>query len=104
MPLVMVSIFWGYFAHLFQDSLTQAPVPWPWPFSKKKLFFLPKNLRIKTDGHFEKVFVRPVIIVLLVTVCVITIVIPLGTSAYHAQTIVPQPKPPAHVIHHPHHS
>jgi membrane-bound metal-dependent hydrolase YbcI (DUF457 family) len=84
MPLVMVSIFWGYLAHLFQDSLTQAPVPWLWPFTKRKFFFLPKNLRIKTDSPFENHFVRPALFVLLVAALALNVVIPLATSTYES--------------------
>lgn len=97
MPLTIVAVFWGYFAHLFLDSLTQAPVPWLWPFSKKRFFLLPKQLRVKTGSHLEYKFVRPTIIVLFVAATAITIVIPLGREVYHkTQTIEQSAPPPSH--------
>lgn len=81
LPLIMFSVFFGYLSHLVTDSMTNVPIPWPWPFSKKRFFLLPRPLRITTDSAKEKLFVRPLIILLLVFFFVINIVLPAVTSA-----------------------
>lgn len=77
MPLVMLSVFWGYFAHLLTDSMTKVPVPWPWPFSKRRLFVLPKGFRITTDSFVENRFIRPMMLVLAVAAFAFNIGVPL---------------------------
>jgi membrane-bound metal-dependent hydrolase YbcI (DUF457 family) len=79
-PLVMISVFWGYLAHLVTDSMTKVPVPWPWPFSKRRFFLLPKRMRITTDSALENHLIRPVIIILAVAVFIVNIGIPLGNE------------------------
>ncbi len=76
MPLIMMSVFWGYFSHLLTDSMTNVPVPWPWPFSKGRYSILPKGLRITTDSFTEKTLVRPLILVLLAIVLLFRVGIP----------------------------
>jgi membrane-bound metal-dependent hydrolase YbcI (DUF457 family) len=87
-PLVMICVFWGYLAHLVQDSMTKVPVPWLWPFSKRRFFLLPKSMRITTGSDFENHLLRPVIIILAVAVFILTIGIPLSTELVnHAQSL-----------------
>jgi membrane-bound metal-dependent hydrolase YbcI (DUF457 family) len=95
MPLVMISVFWGYFAHLFSDSMTKVPVPWPWPFSKRRLWILPKNLRVTTDSPVENHFIRPVVVVLAVLLCIINIGIPVirGVIDHNSHRAQPSPQP-----------
>ena len=76
MPLIMMSVFWGYFSHLLADSMTNVPVPWPWPFSKARYSVLPKGLRITTDSFPENVLIRPIVLVLLVVTLVFTVALP----------------------------
>lgn len=74
MPLVMLSVFLGYLSHLFSDSLNQAPVPWLWPL-KKRIFFLPKPLRIKVSSPTEWL-VRMLVILLAVVIGIGSILMP----------------------------
>lgn len=76
MPLVMMSVFWGYLSHLVTDSMTNVPVPWPWPLSKKRYSILPAAFRIRTDSVTEKALVRPLIFLLLLLVCIWNIALP----------------------------
>ena len=92
-PLIAVSIFWGYFAHLVQDSCTKVPVPWPWPFSHARIWLLPKPFRITTDSHVENLVIRPLIIVLAAAAFALNIGIPLveqtlNVGGAEAQAIV----------------
>lgn len=79
MPFVMLAVGIGYFSHLFADSLNTAPVPWLWPFSKHRFFFLPPGLRIKVESPAEWLLSRMLILV-LIGVSFITIVKPLGVQ------------------------
>lgn len=81
MPLIMMSVFWGYFSHLLTDSMTNVPVPWPWPFSKARYSVLPKGMRITTDSFPENVLIRPMIIVLLVIVLLFNVALPIFNGA-----------------------
>lgn len=81
MPLVGVSVFWGYLAHLLTDSMTKVPVPWPWPFSRKRFSILPKPMRITTDSFVENAIIRPIIILALVLVLALRVAVPLASSA-----------------------
>jgi membrane-bound metal-dependent hydrolase YbcI (DUF457 family) len=83
MPLVMVSVFWGYLSHLTADSMTKVPVPWPWPFSKRRFFLLPKGMRITTDSTIENHFIRPLVVVAAAAAFVVFIGIPLVTQTSH---------------------
>lgn len=82
MPLVMISVFWGYFAHLFSDSMTKVPVPWPWPFSKKRFFLLPKGMRVTTDSSLETGIIRPIVMVMATAAIAINVIIPLGNEVF----------------------
>ena len=89
MPLVIVSVFCGYLAHLITDSMTKVPVPWPWPFSKKRWHVLPKPFRITTDSFTENALIRPFFIILLIAVFIYNIGIPLGEDLFgRAQTAI----------------
>lgn len=74
MPLVMLAVFLGYLSHLVSDSLNQAPVPWLWPM-KKRIFFLPKPLRIQVSSPTEWL-VRMVVILATVVIAFGTILAP----------------------------
>lgn len=74
MPLVMLAVFLGYLSHLFSDSLNQAPVPWFWPI-KKRIFFLPKPLRIQVSSPTEWL-VRMIVILAAIVIAFGTIVAP----------------------------
>lgn len=78
MPFVMLGVGIGYFSHLFADSLNTVPVPWLWPFSKRRIFLLPKGLRIRVESPGEWL-VQKLAILLFVVVAFFTIVQP----AYH---------------------
>lgn len=82
MPLVMLSVFFGYLAHLLTDSMTNVPVPWPWPFSKKRYSILPKGLRITTDSFIENHLIRPIFLLLLIAVFAWNIGVPIGTDLF----------------------
>jgi len=82
MPLVMLSVFLGYLAHLLTDSMTKVPVPWPWPFSKKRYHILPKGMRVTTDSFTENNMIRPLFFLLLIAVFVLNIGIPAGKDAF----------------------
>ncbi len=77
MPLVSISVFLGYLSHLITDSMTNVPVPWPWPFSKKRISILPKGVRITTDSFAENFLIRPLILVLLVVALIFNVIIPI---------------------------
>lgn len=68
LPLISISVFLGYIAHLYSDSLTRVPVPWPWPLKiggqEGRWFFLPKGMRILTNGPIENGVVKPLVMVL----------------------------------------
>jgi membrane-bound metal-dependent hydrolase YbcI (DUF457 family) len=81
MPLVMISVFYGYLSHLVTDSMTKVPVPWPWPFSKKRYHILPPGFRVTTDSVVERGLIRPIIILLAVVAFVANIGVPLAENA-----------------------
>jgi len=81
-PLVMLSVFLGYLAHLLTDSMTKVPVPWPWPFSKKRYCILPKAFRITTDSFIENTLIRPLFCILLIAAFVWNIGVPLGKETF----------------------
>lgn len=101
-PLVMLSVFWAYFSHLFTDSLTNVPIPWLYPLKKKgkngkkgdyiRFFFLPKPLRVTTDSFTEKMLVRPIILVLCLYFISVGAVIPIAEKAFEGgkQTVEQQ--------------
>jgi len=100
-PLVMASVFWGYFAHLVTDSMTNVPIPWPWPFSKRRLFLLPRGMRVTTGQTVETIFVRPLVIILAVTVFVINIGISFGHEILQrGQKLAPHQPVISHLISH----
>ena len=88
MPLVMVTVFFGYLSHLFSDSLTKVPIPFFWPILplKRRFFFplLPKHLRVTTDSSTENRLIRPVVLLLTVIAYVAFIGIPLADDAVGA--------------------
>jgi membrane-bound metal-dependent hydrolase YbcI (DUF457 family) len=63
--LISFSVFLGYFAHLFSDSLTKVPVPWPWPFkigpNEGRWFLAPAGFRVKTGSTFETHVIKPLV-------------------------------------------
>jgi membrane-bound metal-dependent hydrolase YbcI (DUF457 family) len=81
MPLVMLSVFFGYLAHLVTDSMTNVPVPWPWPFSKARWSILPAPLRVTTDSFTENYLVRPLVVLMLAFFFVLQIGLPLAQQA-----------------------
>lgn len=100
-PLVMIAVFWGYFSHLFTDSLTNVPIPWLYPLKKRgkggkkgdyiRFFFLPKPLRVTTDSFTEKMLVRPVILVLCLYFLAVNAVVPIGQQVFNqGQQVVQQ--------------
>jgi membrane-bound metal-dependent hydrolase YbcI (DUF457 family) len=82
MFLVSPAVFWGYAGHLIADSMTKVPVPWPWPFSHRRLFLLPKPMRITTGSSTETFLLRPIFILLLILFFAWNIAIPLGQEIF----------------------
>jgi len=80
MLLVTPSVFFGYIGHLIADSMTKVPVPWPWPFSARRLFLLPKPLRITTGSFTESALLRPIFVVFLLVFFIWGIGIPLANQ------------------------
>lgn len=83
-PLIMVSVAFGYLAHLVSDSLTNVPVPWLWPFSKRRFFLAPPGLRIRTGGIVETTLVRPIVTIVATAAVLLLIAIPAGQNALDA--------------------
>jgi membrane-bound metal-dependent hydrolase YbcI (DUF457 family) len=85
-PLIAISVFLGYLAHLFSDSLTSAPVPWPWPMhwgpNRGRWFFLPKGLRVRTNSKFETEVIKPVVMLLSLAALVVFVALPAGSSLW----------------------
>lgn len=53
---VALAVGLGYLSHLATDSLNTVPVPWLWPFTKRRFFFLPPGLRIRVESLAEWLF------------------------------------------------
>lgn len=53
---VVLAVAIGYLSHLVVDSFNTVPVPWLWPFTKRRFFFLPKGLRIRVESPAEWLF------------------------------------------------
>ena len=85
--MIALAVFLGYIAHLFSDSLTSAPVPWPWPFhigpNRGRWFFLPQASRVKTGSPFETGVIKPVVMLLSVAAILVFTVLPAGSSLWH---------------------
>jgi membrane-bound metal-dependent hydrolase YbcI (DUF457 family) len=78
MPLIMMSVFLGYMAHLVSDSMTNVPIPLLWPFSSRRFFFpWPKFMRVTTDSGTEHHLVMPIVVIAATIFYVALIGIPL---------------------------
>lgn len=80
-PLIALSVFFGYLSHLVADSCNNRPVPWPWPFkviNGGRWFLLPPGLRFTTGKRPEVELLRPIVIVLAVAATFFFVLAPAG--------------------------
>lgn len=85
-PMISVAVFLGYIAHLYSDSLTRVPVPWPWPLkigpNQGRWFLAPKGMRILTGGDFERVVVKPIVMLATLGALLFFTVLPAGQNIW----------------------
>jgi hypothetical protein len=84
--MISAAIFLGYIAHLYSDSLTRVPVPWPWPLkigpNQGRWFLAPKGMRILTGGDFERVVVKPIVMLATLGALLFFTVLPAGQDVW----------------------
>jgi hypothetical protein len=64
MPLVILCVLCGYLSHLLADAMTLAPIRLWWP-SRRRVWLLPRPLRIRTGGSVERLLLQPLYLVRL---------------------------------------
>lgn len=96
MPLVILCVSLGYLSHLLADGMTKAPIKALWPL-KRRVFLLPKALRIDTGGRVECLLIRPAAVLGSIAV----IAVQLGAPALVDRA--PADKPAKHHAKHHHH-
>jgi membrane-bound metal-dependent hydrolase YbcI (DUF457 family) len=78
--LIAVAVFLGYLSHLVSDSMTNVPIPWPWPLrigpNDGRWFLLPQPLRITTGSFVETRMLRPLVTLLAVGASALLIGLP----------------------------
>jgi membrane-bound metal-dependent hydrolase YbcI (DUF457 family) len=80
MPLVILCVLCGYLSHLLADAMTIAPIRLWWP-SRRRVWVLPRPLRIKTGGSFERYLLQPLAVIGAVAVIVVQVGIPLCNAS-----------------------
>jgi membrane-bound metal-dependent hydrolase YbcI (DUF457 family) len=90
-PVIATAVFVGYIAHLFSDSMTIQPVPWPWPLKiggqQGRWWVIPvKTMRVRTGSDFEKHVIRRIVSAFAVLVFLGAVIVPPLVSSFNSQS------------------